>query len=244
MAKGTGTERVVRVIGHRKGVLLIVLGFALVLNPHLVGALDSGDSDRYRYEAGQVTFHPNGTVDAPTGVHDLDSDVACLEAVPTRSCVLEIAVYRNGGVDYDGPSDQFLQSPYRYVYLHGEGFYEPVAIDSRDGPTHYDLEPASRIETLDAVSTPIERASHGVETAIREGSYETSDSLEDAHELIRTDGAYHVVYPTRVETNGEPDPIGNSIRETGLALVQWVLGIAGAGAILYGQRCRVERDDH
>jgi len=240
MSDTTVFDRLVSALGRGKGVLVIALGFVLLLNPHVVGAYDIGDPDHYHYESSQVTFYPNGTVDGPDGVQDLDSQVACLEELPTRSCAIEIAVYENGGATFDGPRDMFLQSSYSYVYLHGEGFFEPAAVPSGD-TTHYDLERASRTEALAAVSTQIQRASDGTKTAIREGSVDTSDPIEDAHELIKSGGQYYVVYPTSSEVVSASAAVGAGERGAGVVVMQWILGIVGAGLILYGQRLRVRR---
>jgi hypothetical protein len=82
----------------RRGVVLVVVGFALLCNPPVVGALDLGDPDSYTYEPTEVTFYGNGTYDAPPGVGEIDSDVVCFDFPPRRSCMLEQAVHADGGI--------------------------------------------------------------------------------------------------------------------------------------------------
>jgi hypothetical protein len=38
---------------------MIIVGFAFLLNPLVVGAYDIGDPDRYQYEASDVEFFDN-----------------------------------------------------------------------------------------------------------------------------------------------------------------------------------------
>lgn len=52
-------------------------GCLLLLNPILVGALDLGDPNHYRYEATRVAS-ANGSVDVPAEVGRVDPDVLCL----------------------------------------------------------------------------------------------------------------------------------------------------------------------
>jgi hypothetical protein len=67
------------------------------------------------------------------------------------------------------------------------------------------------------------------------GTYETSDELEGAHELVQAGDDYYVVY-TAASTEYR-----NSERSTTVIVLQWLLGITGAFLILRGQRHRVER---
>ena len=218
----------------RRGSILLVLGFVLLLNPLAVGHFDLGDPDHYRYESARMTFHGNGTYDAPTGTRRFDSDVACLNYPPRRACMLERAIHANGGVSYeDGASKHFLWTEYDHVFVYGEGFYRPVAEELPNETVHYDLQRVPMTEALDYVATPIDRASPGVRRAIRSGSFETSDELPGANELVRADGGYYVVYPAayRVENGSE--------RSSFVVFLQWVLGFLGGWLVLGGQRRRV-----
>jgi hypothetical protein len=222
-------------IGRYRSAVTIAVGFALLLNPLVVGTLDIGDPDTYRYEASEVSFAPNGTYTYSTHPVALDSDVACFGDAPSRSCVLERGIHTEGGITYDGPTRHFIDQEYSYVHIWGEGFFRPVSEDRRNGTVWYGLESVSQAEALKHVATPVERAERGVRTAIETGSYETSDELAGAHELVRAEDSYYVVYPAAIR-----EFPGTERRLTVVAL-QWLLGIAGAVLILRGQRHRVER---
>jgi hypothetical protein len=215
-----------------RGELYVVLGFTLLCNPFVVGALDVGDPDSYRYEPQQVAFHENGTYDVSRAVRDIDTEVACLETLPSRSCMLERAVHANGGVVYDGLPASVLQYDYWYVYVWEEGFFEPAAEETGNGTVAYGLEPVAQSEALDDVAVSSDRASRGVRTALETGSVRTSDPLPDADELVAHDGSYYVVTATSYRTaSGE--------RRDVVVFLQWVLGIGGAWLVLRGQRLRV-----
>jgi hypothetical protein len=216
----------------RRGAVLVVVGFALVLNPPVVGALDLGDPDSYTYEPTEITFHGNGTYDAPPGAGDIDPDVACLDFPPRRSCVLEQAAYASGGVVYDGPPSNFLRHDYQYVHVWEAGFFEPVGEELANGSVEYDLEPVSQARALDAVATPSSEASRGVRNAVETGEFRTSDPLPGAGELVAHEGSYYVVTATSYRTTtGERRDI--------VVFLQWAAGIGGAALVLHGQRLRV-----
>lgn len=218
---------------RHRGSILVALGFVLLLNPLIVGGLDLGDPDRYRYEAGRVAFHGNGTVDVPIKAHRVDSDVPCLDTLPSRSCVLERAIHADGGITYDGPPRDFISTEYQYVFVYGEGFYRPISEELPNETVRYDLRRVPMTEALDYAATPIDRASPGVRRAIRSGSFETSDELPGANELVRADDGHYVVYPAayRVEDGSERSPF--------VVVFQWVLGFLGGWLVLGGQRRRV-----
>ncbi|WP_415379699.1 hypothetical protein [Halosimplex sp. TS25] len=216
-----------------RGEICIVLGFALLLNPFVVGAFDVGDPDSYTYEPKEVTFYDNGTYDAADGADVVDPRVACLDdTLPTRSCAVERAVHATGGVTYDGPPSNFLDHDYWYVHVWGEGFFEPVAEELENGTVEYGLEPVPRSEALEAVSTQIDDASNGVREAIETGEYRTSDPLDGADELVVHDGSYYVVTATSYRATG-------SERRGVVVFLQWALGAGGAWLVLRGQRLRV-----
>ena len=212
----------------------IIVGFILLLNPLVVGAFDIGDPDRYRYEASEVSFAANGTYTFSTHPVPLDSDVACFGDEPSRSCVLERALHTNGGITYDGPTNHFIHNEYGYVHIWDEGFFRPVSEERPNGTVWYGLEAVSQEEALRYIPTPLERTDRGVRTAIETGSYETSDELSGAHELVQADDSYYVVYPTVVQEHRGME------RSLTAVVLQWLLGIAGAILILRGQRHRVE----
>jgi hypothetical protein len=221
-------------ISKYRGEVAIVVGFILLLNPLVVGAFDIGDPDRYRYEASEVSFVANGTYTFSTHPIPLDSDVACFGDVPSRSCVLERAIHTNGGITYDGPTELFIDNEYSYVHIWEEGFFQPVSEERQNGTIWYGLEAVPQEEALKYIATPVERTNKGVRTAIETGSYETSDELSGAHELVRADDSYNVVYPTVVQEHRGIE------RSLTVVVLQWLLGIAGAILILRGQRHRVE----
>ncbi len=219
-------------MGRQRGGLYVVVGFALLLNPFVVGALDIGDPDSHTYEPTEVTFHDNGTLDRPGGVGEIDPAVACFESIPQRTCMLERAIRANGGVQYDGLSSTFLRHDYRFVYVYGEGFFEPVADDPGNGTVEYTLAPVSQSAALDSISDPSREATEGVRTALETGEYRTSDPLDGANELVVYDGSYYVVSEVSSRTTtGE--------RRTIVVFLQWTLGAAGAWLVLRGQRLRV-----
>jgi hypothetical protein len=217
----------------QRGALYVVVGFALVCNPFVVGAFDIGDPDSYRYEPAEITFFENGTYDAPVGTDAIDSEVACLDSyLPTRSCMLERAVHANGGLLYDGLQSNFIDHGYWYVYVYGSGFFEPVAEETENGTVEYGLSPVSQADALDDVATPFDRAPSGVRTAITTGEFRTSDPIDGTGELVRHDGSYYVVRSvTSKTTEGE--------RRGVVILLQWVLGVGGGWLVLRGQRLRV-----
>lgn len=217
--------------GSRRGAICVALGFAFLLNPLVVGTFDIGDPDTYVYESGEITFHDNGTVDRPAGVDRVDPAIACLESFLPRSCVLERAIYADGGIRYDVRSSDF-RNDYRYVHVNGEGFFEPIVEDLGNGTFEYTHRPVPRGEVLDDVSEPSSEVSSGVRTAIETGEYRTSDPLADADELVVHDGSYYVV--SAVSYPWEP-----SDRRDVVVVLQWVVGIAGAWLVLRGQRLRV-----
>ncbi|ELZ29214.1 hypothetical protein C475_03319 [Halosimplex carlsbadense 2-9-1] len=215
------------------GTLLIVVGFALLVNPFVVGALDIGDPDSYTYEPGRVTFYDNGTYDAADPADVIDPKVACLDdQLPTRSCMLERAVHANDGVVYDGLPQRILGTDYWYVYVWDEGFFEPTSLDRGNGTYEYGLEPAEQSQALDYVAVSSEDASTGVRRALETGQFRTSDPLDDADELVAHDGSYYVVTATSYSTtDGERRDI--------VVALQWIAGIAGGWLVLQGQRLRV-----
>ena len=217
-----------------RGEAAIVVGFILLLNPLVVGAFDIGDPDRYRYEASEVSFSANGTYTFSTHPVSLDSDVACFGDEPSRSCVLERAIHTNGGITYDGPTNDFINNEYSYVHIWEEGFFRPVSEERPNGTVWYGLETVSQEEALRYIATPLERTNTGVRTAIETGSYETSDELSGTHELVQADDSYYVVHPTVVQEHRGTE------RSLTVVVLQWLLGITGAILILRGQRNRIE----
>lgn len=221
-------------ITRYRGEFTILVGFALLLNPFIVSAYDIGDPDWYRYERSEVEFYANGTYDYDTQALPLDPDVACFESLPSRSCVLERAVHANGGITYDGPPRSYI-TDYSYVHVWEEGFFEPGAEETENETVQYGLTPVPQNEALEYIATPLSRADPGVRTAIETGTYETSDRLPGAHELVRTGDRYYVVYPAAYHEEG------GSERSLSVVVLQWVLGFTGAFLVLRGQRQRVER---
>lgn len=221
-------------ISRYRGEISILVGFALLMNPFVVGAYDIGDPDWYRYEASEIEFHPNGTFDMSPPATPLDPDVACLGDLWSRSCVLEHAVHANGGITFDGPPQAFINHEYRYVFIWEAGFFRPTAKDVQDGTVRYDLEPVPLDEALDRIATPLSRADTGVRAAIKSGEYETSDELSGAHQLVSDDGQYYVVHARAYHVEPGPE------RMPAVVALQWVLGFIGAGLVLRGQRQRIE----
>ncbi|MFC7197097.1 hypothetical protein ACFQL4_24700 [Halosimplex aquaticum] len=209
--------------GSTRGEIYVALGFALLLNPFVVGAFDVGDPDSYTYEPKEITFYDNGTVDRPAGVRDVDPAVACFEALPQRTCMLERAIRANGGVRYDGLSSTFLRHDYQYVYVYGEGFFAPVADDLGNDTVEYTIRPVSQSAALDSIAEPSSDASRGVRTALETGEYRTSDPLDGANELVTHDGDYYVVsmVSSRTTTGG---------RRTSVVALQWALGSSAPGS--------------
>lgn len=221
---------------RQRGELFVVAGFLLLLNPFVVGALDLGDPDSYTYEPKEVTFYDNGTYDAADGADVIDPRVACLdENLPTRSCTLERAVHANGGIMYDGLPQRVLSTDYWYVYVYGEGFFEPTSLDWGNDTYEYGLEPVAQSRALDYVAVSSDDASTGVRRALETGQFRTSDPLDGADELVVHDGSHYVVTATSYSTTGED-------RRTFVVALQWALGFAGAWLVLRGQRLRVIGD--
>lgn len=221
-------------ITEHRGSLLLLLGFVCLLNPGIVGAFDIGDPDYYRYEPLEVTFHENETIDVPIEVGTVDSDVACFEQFPRRACMLEQAIHANGGLQYDGLPERVLESDYDYVWIYGEGFFEPIA-EETDETVTYDIRPVDQSTALERITTPLENAPDPIQTAVTTGRYETSDELENSAQLVRDDGRYYVLH--LAEAHVRPGE-----RLTIVVILQWVLGVVGAGLILRGQRLRVTDD--
>ncbi|QLH76357.1 hypothetical protein HZS55_03135 [Halosimplex rubrum] len=218
---------------RQRGGLYVFVGFALLLNPFVVGALDIGDPDSYTYEPKEITFHDNGTYDAPIGVDEIDPGVACLDTLPSRSCALERAVHANGGVTYD-EYPRFVVRDVRYPYVHvwGAGFFETATEELANGSVEYGLEPVPKSRVLDSVAVSSDDASRGVRGALETGQYRTSDPLDDADELVAHDGSYYVVTEVASRTTtGERRDI--------VIGLQWVAGIGGGWLVLRGQRHRV-----
>ncbi|WP_201289188.1 hypothetical protein [Halovenus carboxidivorans] len=184
----------------------------------------------------QVSFSENGTYSHAAHPIPLDSDVGCFgDDDWSRACILERAIHANGGITYDGPTNPFLESEYSYIHIWEEGFFRPITEEREDGTVRYGLAPVSTEEALEDVATPLERTERGVRTAIETGTYETSDELSGANELVQADNTYYVVYATAVHERQGTE------RRRAVVVLQWVLGIAGALLILRGQRHRVER---
>jgi hypothetical protein len=215
------------------GGVLIVVGFALLLNPFVVGALDIGDPDSYTYEPKEVTFYDNGTYDAPIGVDEIDPGVACLDTLPSRSCALERAVHANSGVTYDEyPRYVIRDVRYPYVHVWGAGFFGTATEELANGSVEYGLEPVPQSRALDSIAVSSDDASRGVRRALETGQYRTSDPLDDADELVAHDGNYYVVTEVASRTTtGE--------RRNVVVALQWIAGIGGAALVLRGQRLRV-----
>ncbi|SDN26566.1 hypothetical protein SAMN04487949_3772 [Halogranum gelatinilyticum] len=221
---------------RRRGTLTVLVGFALLLNPFVVGHFDIGDPDRYEYEASEVSFTEYGTSDIPRGVDVVDPQIACLDGYPpSRSCVLERAIHANGGLWYDGPPAHFLRSDYEYVFTETEGFHELVAREGADNQIKYDSRPVPTDEALDRVATEYEHAPRKAQFTIDSGSYAARDPIDGANELVEKNGSYYVVHETRVRRNADE-------RSQIVVLGQWVFGIAGAGLVMKGQRARVEAE--
>lgn len=216
--------------------LAIIIGFALVLNPLVVGAYDIGDPDQYRYEPVEVEFYANGTYayDSSSIVHPLDSDVACFDVPPSRSCVLERAIHANGDIAFDGPPRTFMTHDYDYVYIWESGFFRPATTEGENGTVRYGLESVPHEDALGDIATPLSRVSPDVRTAISQGKHVTSDELSGAHELVSTDEGYFVVTDA-VSVNRTSERTGTVIA------LQWILGFTGAFLVLRGQRQRVEQ---
>jgi hypothetical protein len=213
-------------------VVSVVVGFALLLNPPVVDALELNDPDSFRYESAEVSFHDDGAVDVPHGVETVDPDVVCLNLFPRRTCMLERAIHENGGLRYDGVPSHFLDTQYEYVHVYGEGFFEPVAEEVRGDVVNYSLERVSSEEALSDVAIDTSRASEGVRAAVTSGHYTTSDRLPGANELVRHEGSYYVVHLA----GGHWGP---NERAPFVVTLQWIAGIGGAWLILRGQRLRV-----
>jgi hypothetical protein len=224
------------VLLRNRGTIFALAGFVLLLNPFVVGFFDLGDPDDFTYKPVKVHFYANGTYDAPGEVHGLDDDIACFEPTSSRSCALERAIHARGGLYYDGPPDAFIDSEYEYVFVYGEGFFRPIAVEQPNETVRYALDPVPTTEALDDVSMPLERAPTGVRVAIEHGHYETSDELASANQLVRTEDGYYVVYAARSHR------VSGSERLTVVAALQWILGALGALFVLRGQRVRVERN--
>ena len=221
---------------RRRGTLTVLLGFALLLNPFVVGHFDIGDPDRYQYEASEVSFTEYGTSDVPRGVTVVDRQIACLDGYPpSRSCVLEQAIHANGGLSYDGPPAHFLRSDYEYVFIHGEGFHDLVAKEGTDDQVKYDLRSVPTDEALDRVATEYEALPRKAQFTIDNGSHTARDPIDGANELVEKNGSYYVVHGAKVQGNADE-------RSQIVVLAQWVFGIAGARLILEGQRARVEAE--
>lgn len=216
------------------GTARILLGVALLTAPLVVPTLDVADPDHYRYEAERVRFTDLGVrYDAP--LDGVDPDVACLDALVSRSCALERAIHANGGLVHDqGVPDGFLLSEYEYVYSHADRrFYEPVAEELANGSVRYDLAPAEESTALSAVATPLERTSRPVRRAVETGSVTTSDRLAGANELIETDDGYYVVHAASHTEHR------NSERRWWATALTWLAVAVGLYWVLRGQRERV-----
>lgn len=220
----------------RRGTILVLVGFVLLVNPLFVAHYDLNDPDRYRYEATTVSFHENGTYTTGGEIaRRLDSEVACLgtDAAMRRTCMLERAVHANGGVVYDGLSEMFLTADYAYVFVWGSGFFEPTATELENGSVRYGLTRTPTKQALERVVTPMSKAAPGVRTAIRNGAYETHDKLDSAGELVRSNGELYVVYAASFHSTHRE-------RDSTVMALQWVLGILGTALVLHGQRRRIE----
>lgn len=218
--------------------LTILLGFALLLNPFVVGALDIGDPDRYRYEPATVEFHENGTYDAPARVPQIDSEVACFDNIPSRACTLERAIHSQGGIEFDGAPGGFLHRHYEYVFVWNQGFFVPTGDDQGSASVRYGLEAVPRDRALADIATPIRDAPAGVRDAIRSGSFETRDELDGANELVVADDTYYVVYTTSAHVEYGTE------RTRTVIVGQWVAGLIGGILVLRGQRERTLRNYH
>jgi hypothetical protein len=210
---------------HRRTVAVAV-GLTLLANPFVVGALDVGDPDTYRYEATRVVA-PDGTVDVPAGVDVDDPEVVCLDAPLRRACMLERAAAERGGLRYaEGLPRTWLTTEYEYVYGRVDGedrFYRPTVTEAEDGGYRYGLERVATERALSTVGTPLDRVSPGVRAAVEHGEYVTSDPLPGAGELVRTDRGHYVVDAAVVrERAGERTPL--------VVALQWVAG--GVGLLL------------
>lgn len=221
---------------YRRGILYLLLGFGLLLTPVLVATFDVGDPDRYEYEAFEVTFHDNGTFDVPVRAGRVDPSVACFEQGETRSCMLEKAIHANGGIRYEhGLPSSFLEHDYHYVYIYGEGFFEPTTTQANDS-IEYTLTPVERSRALRFVATDSDRVSTGIRNAITTGEHVTNDELDGTGELVEHEDSYYVVSATASTTSsGE--------RRWFVAVGQWALALVGVLLLLRGQLLRVQAGD-
>ena len=171
-------ERMQATVAENRGTILLLVGLFLLLNPQLTAGLVETDTDQYGYESFQIALTEDGTIEAPEKIVSIDTGAACLEIPITRPCVLEQAVYADSGIVYDGPS-AFIERSYSYVYVHDEGFFEPVERERSDGRVHYGHEPVDASTAIDRISTPIDRASEGARAAIEQGTVDTTDEIRE-----------------------------------------------------------------
>lgn len=218
-----------------RGTLYLFVGFGLLLTPVLVDTFDVGNPNRYQYEAAELTVHDNGTVDVPIQVGRADSSVACFESRPSRACMLEHGIHERGGIQYDGVSSSIMYHDYQFVYIYGEGFFEPTTTDVND-TIEYSLTHVPHTEALDIVATDSDRVSTGLREAITTGESVTSDELEGTGEIVRHDGSYYVVYLASSD-------VEKAERRGFVSVGQWLFALAGVGLLLRGQRLRVEASD-
>ncbi|QCC52018.1 hypothetical protein [Halapricum salinum] len=227
-------ERIQATIAENRGTILLLVGLFLLLNPQLTAGLAETDADQYGYESFQITVTEDGTLETSEKIFSIDSDAACLDIPITRACILEQAVYDDGGIVYAGPSS-FIERSYSYVYVHDEGFFEPVERERSDGRVHYGHDPVDASTAMDRISTPIDRASVDAREAIEQGTFGTTDEIRDANELIQVDGEYYVVDRTSYDSAGDD---GTWVT----LLIRWLPGLLGFGLLLVGHFLQVATD--
>lgn len=146
----------------------------------------------------------------------------------------------NDGVNYSSELAAGPGSGYRYAYLDGE-FYR-VQPQRLGGNGTLSLERMEREEALGYISTPVNRASPKIQTAVQTGSVTAHDTLPGANELIRVGENYYVVHNTASQVY-HGDAYAREKRmgqffQYGLMGVGIIIGL---WLVLWGQRERVLR---
>lgn len=231
-----------------RGLLYLLVGVTLLASTLVLPGWHL-DDDVYRYEAVEVTHdgaevtahYVESGVEAP--LSDIDQNLLCLGAIPSRQCELEYSLFENETEARTNPVDN---SRYQYVYLDGH-FYEPTYAERANGTfMAHERVPATAVFGSVAVSG--NRLSDHERRVVTSGSMLTYRELEHANHLVEIDGEYYAILR---EASRRYDGDGGSCASDGNGFCQradrkrWTdslltaaVFVAGLGAVLVGLRRR------
>ncbi|WP_158057759.1 hypothetical protein [Halorussus halophilus] len=217
---------------------VLLAGLALLFNPFVPG-IHIGDGDVYRYEAAQVEYQDDGSLQA-TSVRSgevrenlpIDDEIICTRLGVSRRCQFEYHVLNGGNVSTIGIGG----ARYEYAYLGGR-LYRPDSVGER-GDERMTLEPVNDSDPLASVAT--QDTSSTERRLVNEGRIKTYRELPHEEQLVEVDGEYYTIYATahrsfyglggasRCVSSGDgfcESANQKRLVDTGLTLASWLAGL-------------------